>query len=91
VGKPDSGALVVFWEAVLAAELSSAVGTLKRHDRFLPALLTVHSKCVTLFLFRRGFSVYMFPQKPTETSVKTWNCSEEKENWILAFECLPQS
>jgi len=64
MGKPDSRALVVFWEAMLAAELASAVGTLKWHDGFLPALLTVHAECFTLFLFRRSFSVYMFLPKP---------------------------
>jgi hypothetical protein len=72
MGKSDSWALVVFWESMFAAELASAVGTLKRHDGFLPALLTVHAVYVTLFLFRLGFSVYMFPQKPSETFVRTW-------------------
>jgi len=55
---------MVFWKAMLTAELASAIGTLKWHEGFLPALLTVHDGCVTLFLFRRGFSVYMFPPEP---------------------------
>ncbi len=39
----DIGTLVVFWQAVLAAELSSAVWTLEWHEGFLAALLTVHA------------------------------------------------
>jgi hypothetical protein len=34
---------MIFWQAVLAAEIVSAVWTLERNERFLPALLALHS------------------------------------------------
>jgi hypothetical protein len=49
VGDSDAGALVVFWQSVLAAELSAAVGTVKGHEDVLPTFLTVHF-AISLFI-----------------------------------------
>jgi hypothetical protein len=58
---------VVFWQTVLAAKLSSTVGTLERHEGFLPAFLTVHATAPLFSQLREAFSVYMFPQFSNKT------------------------
>jgi hypothetical protein len=40
---------MILRQPVFTAELTSAVGTPERHKCFLPALLTIHACCVTLF------------------------------------------
>jgi hypothetical protein len=47
---------------VLAAELSAAVGTLERHEGFLPAHLTVHVGCSLFSMLKANGGLYVSPK-----------------------------
>jgi hypothetical protein len=53
---------MVLRQPVLTAEIVSAVGTLKRNERFLPALLTFHGLRTLFLLKRRVNGLNIIPQ-----------------------------
>ncbi len=69
-GKVHSGAVVVFRQAMVGAELVSAVRTSKRKKRFLSTLSTFHMLRAPFFA-KENVGVYMFPSENVQLPIQS--------------------